>query len=124
MVLRGPCRGSGDTPDLPVSGVREYIGMSDLPTCTCIESREVFVGGIPDRPVSDHDFALGSGKPFPGYGGVLLIRDYLDAIENTAEAFPQESGAGLRLFDFTSRMDTGDGMHWPGSACWSYVLDK
>ena len=56
-------------------------------------------GGVPDRPGSADDLASGSGKPFPGYGGALLIWDSLDAIEHKAEAFPRESGAGLRLFD-------------------------
>ena len=48
----------------------------------------------------------------------MLVWDALHA-----EAFPRESGAGLRLFDFASGMDTEDGVHWPGSGRWSDVLD-
>ena len=43
------------------------------------------------------------------------MQDSLDAIEDKPEAFPWESGARLCLLDFTSGMDTGDGVHWPGS---------
>ena len=71
-------------------------------------------GGIPDRPSFAHDFATVSGKSFPRYGGALLMLVSLDAIE--------EPGARLRVLDFASGKDTGDGVHWPESACWSDML--
>ena len=80
-------------------------------------------GGIPDKPSFADDFATGSGKPFPRYGGALLMGDSLDAIEDGPEALNQESGARLRVLDFSSGMDTGDGVYWPESACWSDMLD-
>ena len=52
-----------------------------------------------------------------------MVRDYLDAMKHKAEVFPRQSGAGLHLFDFASGMDTGDGMHWPGSDVSDIVSD-
>ena len=71
-------------------------------------------GGIADGPSFSDDFALGSGKPFPSYGGLFLAHDSLDAIEDEPEVSPWVSGARLRLLDFASGKDTGDGVHWLG----------
>ena len=51
------------------------------------------------------------------------MQDSLDAIEEEPEALSQESGARLHVLDCASGMDTGDGVHWPKSACRSDMLD-
>ena len=72
-------------------------------------------GGILDGPGSADDFGSGSRKPFLSHGGVLSERESWDAIEDEHEELPCESGVRLRQLDFTGGMDTGDGVHWPGS---------
>ena len=65
--------------------------------------------GIPDKPSFADDFAMGSGNSFPRYGGALLMRDSLDAIEDEPEAFFQKFGARLCVLNLTSAIDMGDG---------------
>ena len=51
-------------------------------------------GGIPDKPSFADDFATGSGKPFPRYGGAVWMQDLLGAME-------EEPKVLLREFELT-----------------------
>ena len=71
-------------------------------------------GGMPDGLGSADDYGLGSGQPFPKYGGVLSGRDSWNAIENEHEGHPYDYAAPLRILDCNDDMDMEDGVHLPG----------
>ena len=97
---------------MPLS--RDLGGPCDWVTTLCRRSPEVY---------RIEDFATRSRKSFPRYGGALLMRVSLDTIEDKPEALSQEPGARLSILDFASGMDTGDGVDWLESTCWSDMLD-
>ena len=78
-------------------------------------------GGIPDKPSLFFEFSIGSGKPFPRYGGALLVQDFLGAMEEEPEVLLRTSGAGLHVLTCANGVDQDTGVPWPESACRSDV---
>ena len=76
-------------------------------------------GGILHGPSFADDFAAESGKPFLAYGGALLVRDLLGAIQIEPEVLLRTSGAKLHVLVCAHNGDRDARVPWLESACWS-----
>ena len=83
-------------------------------------------GGIPDGPIFADDFASGSGKPFPSYGGTLLAQDSLDSLRTNLRRLPGSPELGcaylILLVVWIRETECPGWGQLAGRTCWTLLV--
>ena len=124
-------------PDLPVLEIWDKLRLPDFSSDIDPGPREsfqrsgsilawpVFIDALAEvigrSPSFADDFATGSGKPCPRYGGALWVQDLLGAMEK--KVLLRELEAGLHVLTCTNGEDRNTSVLWPESAWRSDLVE-